>query len=156
MGFFRGVGNVLSNLVDVRVDKWIGYDYLKQSMNRSTFLVKQLFKIEHPKFKESFEEAKERLGLDEATLEQRKKEFLRLSITFCFIAFGVFSYSIYLIYVEAFISALIAFLFTFYNLTQAFRFHFWYFQVKNRKLGCSLKEWLSTTFNIKIKEKIRE
>jgi len=30
---------------------------------------------------------------------------------------------------------------TLYVLTQAFRYHFWLFQLRNRKLGCTLSEW---------------
>jgi intracellular multiplication protein IcmV len=29
-----------------------------------------------------------------------------------------------------------------YLVTKAYVAHFWYFEIKNRKLGCSFKEWL--------------
>ncbi len=91
---------------------------------------------------ETFEEALQRLNITEQELEQRRKEFTRLMITYILIAIAVFAYGVYVVSMHKNIAGFImCFAITIYTLTHAFRYHFWIYQIKYRKLGCSLRDW---------------
>jgi intracellular multiplication protein IcmV len=57
------------------------------------------------------------------------------------IAFLIFFYDMYLFIVGGYLGGLLGLVLMLIALTLAFRYHFWYFQIKHRKLNCSLKEW---------------
>lgn len=143
MGVLRKIGSVGKHIVDVRVDKWIGYDFLKTSFIHTGRSFKTLFQIKKATYTETFEEAIHRLGLNEQTLIARKREFIRLAIIFVLFACGILGYAIYLASQKQLVGCAIAFLFSLYALVNAFRFHFWFFQMQHRKLGCTFQEWLN-------------
>jgi len=123
---------------------WLGYDTLKESTQGFFTIMRGVFgrRTFEPGEKETFSEATARLNLTENDLKDLQLTYFSYALLFLLIALGVLGYSIWLIihlYLSAFILsfALIALL-----LSQAFRFHFWYFQIKHRKLGCTLNEWL--------------
>ena len=148
MGIFRATKSVAGRMIDVRVDKWMSFSSLSEITDRSVQILKDLVipqKATHP---ETFEEALTRLNLTEADLKQRQTEFSRLFFFFLSLATLIIAYGLYVAFVGNLISALIAFCIALYCLSHAFRFHFWLFQIKNRKLGCTLSEW----FHSKIQE----
>jgi intracellular multiplication protein IcmV len=56
----------------------------------------------------------------------------------------IVGYALYTAFKGSMTTSLISFCLALYALTQAFRFHFWLFQLRNRKLGCSIKEWMNS------------
>jgi intracellular multiplication protein IcmV len=135
---------VAGRLVDVRVDRWMSWDYISETTER---LKNNLTDIVIPKkatYSETFDEAMLRMDLTEEDLAQRKKEFTRLLYYFLGIAFVIIAYALFMAFKGSMITSLIAFCLSMYALTQAFRFHFWLFQLKNRKLGCTIKEWINS------------
>ena len=111
------------------------FEYLRGVMVR--FLVPQ------PKVaEESFEEAKVRLGLTDEILIKRQKALLCFSIFIGFLGFCIFTYSAYLAFNQYFLGASTALIVSGIAGVLAFRYHFWYYQIKHKKLGCSLREWL--------------
>ena len=141
MGLWKSTKNLASKVFDVRVDKWMSIPYLKEVTGRTGSLVKSLVVPKKATRKETFEQALERLNITEADLIQRQKEFTRLVYVFLSIAAVIISYAIYMIIKGYAIVGLIALCLSLYTLSQAFHFHFWLFQMKNRKLGCTLTEW---------------
>ena len=144
MSFFGGIKKIIKPAVDV--PKWIDYQQLVKN-NRSVFsFVKKFFIPEQAKTQESFEEAMLRLKLTPADLIQRSKEFTRLMWIWISLFLVSIVYSIYLLnnhFLRGFypclgISIII--------LTQIFRYHFWLFQIKQRRLGCSFRDWLNGQF----------
>lgn len=144
MSFFGGIKKIIKPAVDV--PKWIDYQQLVKN-NRSIFsFVKKFFIPEQAKTQESFEEAMLRLKLTPADLIQRSKEFTRLMWIWISLFLVSIVYSIYLLHHH--------FLRGFYPclgisiiiLTQIFRYHFWLFQIKQRRLGCSFRDWLNGQF----------
>lgn len=146
-GFFRGSGKVMGRIVDVRVDKWIGYDYLKGTFNKTLQITKDTFQAETPSRQETFEEAIERLGLKPEDLINRKKEFTRLLVFHLFLTSLVIGYAIYMAFQGAIIATIISFCLSVWSTSQCFRYHFWLFQIRNRKLGCTLMEWFNSEIN---------
>lgn len=141
MGLWKSTKNVASKIFDVRVDKWMSIPYLKEVSGRTGQLVKNLVIPKKATRKETFEQALERLNITEADLVERQKEFTRLVRLFLTLAFLIISYGLYMLVKGYPIVSLIAFCISLYTLSQAFHFHFWLFQMKNRKLGCTLTEW---------------
>jgi len=90
---------------------------------------------------ESFSHAVSRLALDEQHLIQIQNGYLRNAIIMFFLGifFGIMG--IYLIFDGLVAAGLVTQLFTFLSFLFALYMHFWFFQIKNRKLGCSIKEW---------------
>lgn len=141
MGLFKKVG---SRLIDVRVDKWMSWDYLGETSERFRVLLLDIVIPKKATRAETFEEAMVRLELTEEDLKERKLEFSRLFYFFIILSALIVSYGLYLAFTGSMISSLICFGLAIYALAQAFRFHFWLFQLKQRKLGCTIKEWINS------------
>lgn len=139
------IKKVSSRLVDVRVDKWMSWDYLGETADRFKVLFLDIVIPKKADTAETFEEAMQRLELTEEDLTERKKEFTRLLYFFLGLAIAIVGYALYLAFIGKMVTSLIAFCLAFYALTQAFRFHFWLFQLRNRKLGCTIKEWMNSS-----------
>jgi intracellular multiplication protein IcmV len=95
---------------------------------------------------ENFEQAAKRLRLSEKAIARKAADFLRLALVFAMMGIVILLYAMSLgwrgdlsTFVLAFAVSLLAF-------GYAFRFHFWYFQVKSRKLGCTLHDWYHSSF----------
>ncbi len=141
MGIFKKVS---SRLVDVRVDRWMSWDYLGETAERFKILFLDIVIPKKANTVETFEEAMQRLDLTENDLIERQKEFTRLCYFFIFIAMTIIVYALYMAFHGSMTTSLISFCLALYALTQAFRFHFWLFQLRNRKLGCTIKEWMNS------------
>lgn len=97
---------------------------------------------------ETFEEAVQRLALTEEDIKQRQKTFLRNAIAFFIISLLLFAYTIYLLLSFYLLATLVNLLLTTLVLVYAYREHFWYTQMKYRKLGLNFKMWWRLLFNI--------
>jgi intracellular multiplication protein IcmV len=144
MGLFSGFKKVGGKIVDVRVDKWMSANTIKDSFEKTTSLISDMVIPAKPQRKETFREALARLNITEADLEQRKKEFFRLVVIYTLIGLSIVIYGIYMAVNQHFAAGLISICLSLFSFGQAFRFHFWLFQVQHRKLGCSVNEWLNS------------
>jgi intracellular multiplication protein IcmV len=142
----RGIGRVLKPLVNIPA--WMGWKGLKENNQRIGRLAKSILapsKVEVRR--ESFESAVERLGLDESTLQARQRYFQRLTKVYLVITVALFAYAIYMLVVGTFLGFLMALVAVWIALVLTFRQHFWYTQIKVRRLGLSFAEWASITFH---------
>lgn len=105
---------------------------------------KQILKPQRSTSGETFAEACARLELTEADIDKRKKEFFIIFNVFAIFALAVFIYSVYLLWQRHVHGGIIGLAATALVLTQVFRYHFWYMQMKKRKLNCSLKDWFQS------------
>ena len=144
MGIFRTTKNVAGRIVDVRVDKWVSWEYLTETADRFRLLLVDVVVPKKATYSETFSEALERLEINEEDIEQRKQEFTRLFYFFLIMSVGIIIYGLIMAFRGGMVASLISFCLSLYTLSQAFRFHFWLFQVKHRKLGCTLKEWFNS------------
>jgi intracellular multiplication protein IcmV len=134
-------GKVFRRIFNFR--SWSDWDRTKSSSQYVKDMLKKLFVIQ-PKVEESretFAEAVERLKLTQADLEIRQNGLLRSTIIMAFIAFFFFMYVIYQVVYGTLLSGLASFSITLIALALAFRYHFWYYQIKQQKLGCTVREW---------------
>ncbi|MDQ8039612.1 MAG: type IVB secretion system protein IcmV [Rickettsiella sp.] len=146
MSFFGGIKKIIKPLVDV--PKWIGYRQLVKT-NRLLFsFVKKFFIPDQTKTQESFQTALDRLKLTEVDLGQRMKEFSRLMWIWIFLFLISISYSIHLLRQNSLRGFFPCLGVSIIILTQVFRYHFWIFQIKQRRLGCSFRDWLAAQLTI--------
>lgn len=144
VGFFSGVGKAVSRVFDFRVDKWLDFRGLQDN---ASFLVQtgtRLFKMEAAGSAETFEEACERLNWDPKFIELQIQRFSLLVSVFLIASFLLLFYAIYIALTGLLISALMVFAIAIFAVTQAFRYHFWKYQLLKKKLGCSFSEWLNS------------
>lgn len=94
---------------------------------------------------ESFEEATRRLRLSEEDIAQRQRMFLMQTMVYFALGVGIITYGVMLAFDHAITGLIMSILVSFVAFANAFRAHFWYFQTKHRKLGCTLHEWLNSS-----------
>ncbi|KGP62798.1 type IV secretion protein IcmV [Legionella norrlandica] len=130
---------VFTRIINVR--KWSDWDRMKSLTMYLVNGVKRLFLPQTPTQVESFDEAVKKLKLNDADLIIKQNALFRLSIIMVIAAFGLFVYMGYQLFYGTFKAAIISLIIVLIALVLAFRYHFWYFQIKHRKLGCTIKEW---------------
>lgn len=146
MRFFSGIKKIIKPLVDV--PKWVGYRQLVKT-HRSLFsFAKKFFIPEQASTQESFQAALDRLKLNEADLTQRMKEFTRLMWIWISLFLISIAYSIHLLLENSLRGFFPCLGVSVIILTQIFRYHFWIFQIKQRRLGCGFRDWLTAQFII--------
>ena len=142
MGFFSRTRQIGSYIVNLKVQNWANADFIKSSFKSIVGFISGMFIPEQADRKESFKEAVDRLQLSKEDIAARTKEFLKLMIIYLVISVVLFSYSLYIAYAYGNVGGFFMGLgITMFSLTNAFRYHFWIYQIKHNKLGCSLKEW---------------
>lgn len=127
---------------------WLGYDSLKIQTNMLWRIVRSLFVPAAPKRRETFEQALERLNITEEILQRNYTRYLFVAVIFAGLGVATILFGFWLLFHHHTFSGFIlsiptAGLF----LVNAFRYHFWVFQIKHRKLGCTFNEWWQGRIN---------
>ena len=144
MGLWNGAKSVVTRGLSIRVDKWMSLDYIQETFSRTRLILAGMMTPKKAERDETFEQAMDRLGLTEEDIEQRTREFTKLTLSFSIIGLLVLSYGAFMLFKGHPWITLITVFLSVYAFSQAFHFHFWLFQVKNRKLGCSVSEWFNS------------
>lgn len=145
MGVLKSTGKILGVFINVRVDKWIGLSDHIQNTKYIAGRAKELFSPEEANRTETFEDAMQRLNVSEEQLDSTDKYFTFLLRMYVFIALLILAYSFYqMIIVKSVLSTIMTFSLVLYALANSFRYHFWRFQIRYRKLGCSFRDWLNS------------
>jgi intracellular multiplication protein IcmV len=136
MGIISGITNSLKSE--------LGTEQLKTQASGLGKMAGDVLSIpKGPKATETFEEALARLHLSEADIERRKIQFQRLARIYLALGAIVFLYMFYLIFEKAFFPTLGCLGLLLILFSQFFRYSFWLFQMRERRLGCTFSEWLS-------------
>jgi intracellular multiplication protein IcmV len=124
---------------------WLGYETLKESTQGFMGIMRSVFgqRVFEPAAKETFADAVARFNLTEKDLNEIKLTYFSYALLFVLIAVGVLVYGIWLLTHGHFHATVLSLAIVVLLLGQAFRFHFLYFQIKHRKLGCTFEEWRS-------------
>ena len=126
----------------VNVPYWINLEEHKGIARTLSNAAKSLFFPDmEVKREETFEQAVERLGLTRGQLIVRMRQCLGFAIAFFLAALACAAYTGMLLYTMQFAASFLGMGVTALLFAFAFRYHFWYFQIKSRKLGCSIDEW---------------
>jgi intracellular multiplication protein IcmV len=94
-----------------------------------------------PQQKEEFSIAMTRHEVDEGQLLGRIRFHTRLAYFFCTLAIVGLAYTLYFLVRSYYYACMLAFAASAVALARAFQSHFWVFQMRERKLGCTLEDW---------------
>jgi intracellular multiplication protein IcmV len=133
-GLFRQMFNV---------GGWMGVQNLKETGDNIVKNFKDLSETNTVSRVETFEEAMQRLGMNEESLERRKKQCYYTGWFYVACSLILFLYGTYLIAIGGYVAGLISWILSVFAGALAYRESFWYFQMSVRKLGCSFKEYQS-------------
>lgn len=130
---------IITQIFNVR--KWLDWERVKGGTLYLKNGISRLFLPQQNAEAESFDDAMKELNLDEESLLVKQKSLFRLSIIMVSAAVLILAYAVYMLFLGSikafFVSLVVAML----GIILAYRYHFWYFQIKQRKLGCSFNEW---------------
>lgn len=142
MGFFSRAKDVGGVIFNFRVTKWMALDQLKRNTNGVFRIGQAVITPEQANYDETFEQAMERLGITDVELQQRRREFTALLFIYILVALAIFGYSLYIVIIyKNFMGFIMGLAVTVFALVHAFKYHFWLYQLKHRKLGSSLRDW---------------
>jgi intracellular multiplication protein IcmV len=132
----------------VDVPNWMGTSGLGDQWNVVSKIFKNIYAAPvEGRYKESFEQAMQRLNLTEKDLQQRVHEFTRLFLICISLTLLAFIYAMYLLFHGSIRGCFVGLAITFMLGAQAFRYHFWRFQILHRRLGVTFNYWLKHTIS---------
>lgn len=142
------IGQTVKNIVKPHIDAstWVGLPFLSQSITHVADMTKGLVIPQQATYQETFEEAMTRLNLTEEDLQRRLKEFRNIQLIFLILAVCAIAYFLWSFLNGIFSNALICLAVFALTCSQLFRYNFWAFQIKQRRLGCTFKQWYSHFF----------
>lgn len=130
---------LLNRIFNVRA--WMDWDRMKTGGKFLEEGAKKLFVPRPARPVETFEEAMQRMKLTEADLALRRRALFRMSIMMACLSMGLLIYFFYHIFYGSLHAAFLTLALSLLAAALGFRYHFWYFQIKSRKLGCTFHEW---------------
>jgi intracellular multiplication protein IcmV len=127
--------------------RWIGYEQIAANSRTIKNMVGNINKPNGSSYNPtSFEDCMQHYGLSEADLKQRMKNSLLIARACLAFSLLMLCYTIYLFIRHMPLSAIICIVLTLLLWAYAFREHFNYFQMKQRRLGCTFKDWFAAIF----------
>ena len=134
------IAKTIKNIFNVR--KWSDYDRVKSFTFYLWSGFRRLFVPQQPTVSnESFKAAVKEYQLTDKELIAKQNALYRLSILMLTLAILILAYASYQAIYGSFHAMILSIVVMIVALTLGFRYHFWYFQIKKRKLGCTFKEW---------------
>lgn len=127
---------------------WLGYDSVKEETQSVWSIFKTIFRAKpiSAEHEESFEEAMKRLSLNEEDIHRIGQSYLSYALSFLVLGIAVGGFSIFLLLSGHFLDFFLGSAVTALLIANAFKNHFYYFQIKHRKLGCTFEEWRNGAF----------
>lgn len=126
-----------------KIGYWSDAERVKSFFQYIQALFQRLFVIESTATQESFEAVQAHLKLTDEALFIKQQALFRLSLLMFVFALFMFGYTVYQCFHGYFFAIVLSFIVSLLALAFAFRYHFWYFQIKQKKLGCSLHVWFT-------------
>lgn len=143
MGFFSRSKKVIKKHANVKY--FVSYDEHKNTWSMLQGRILDLFRLPDADRSETFEEAVERLQLTKMDILRQQNRFLAFSLLFFALGALMLLYIAWLLSDGDFVEALLGVCVSGILFVNGFRYHFWYFQIKHRKLGCTFKEWMNSS-----------
>jgi intracellular multiplication protein IcmV len=134
----------IKNFMDL--PRWAGVSSLKAGGQSIKSLAKSLFIVKRPEIEETFEAAVKRLGLTEESIAHRQRWYAITATIYLVAAILMLVYCAHLFWLGHHLSLITSVALTAVLLSFFFRDHFWYTQMKNRRLGFTFKEWVQSVF----------
>lgn len=140
MKFLRRLNRTVKPLVDLQAG--LDIERNQRQLKTVTGLVKAVFTpIPTPAEPESFDHAVDRLNLKQQDVTNRIHEFRNLALIMFLLFMGMFLYTLYSLFNLNWFPVVVGLSISGVLLALTFRYHFWYFQAKHHKLGCTFREY---------------
>lgn len=126
------------------IKKWCDFDRLQQATLYLVQGAKRLFiptKLPQSK-KEAFETVVKKFNVTTKHLDTQARALRWWGRLLCISGLGVAGWGVYHMSHSSFRASLISFIIMGIAFVLAFRYHFFAFQIQQRKLGCTFKEWV--------------
>lgn len=120
---------------------WLDTETLSTSTATIWDVIKATTTPDTPLREESYQGALKRLKISDKEAQERGKTFTVYAYIFASLGALCILFSFYLLFYHTFFGWIIGLCAAALFFGQGFRFHFWAFQIKHRKLGCSFEEW---------------
>ena len=147
MGFGSYIKNTVKNNTNVK--NWSAWDAIKTNAKTIVGMVKEPVSAGAAQEKRTFDETMKEYGLSENDIQVRMNTRFRTAIGCFLLALIAIGWTIYLFITSMYLSSIVALTVAGLMSAYAFREHFYYFQMKKRKLNCTFKDWLSNFFSHK-------
>lgn len=134
--------NFLFSVFNVR--SWIDYDRLRSFTAYLWGGIKKIFvpqKVKVVDTSANFADMVASLNLSDEDLKSREKGLYRSSLVMGSAAAIIFLYALYNMISGNIRATIVSLVITLLALVLGFRYHFWYYQIKEKKLGCTFREW---------------
>lgn len=121
---------------------WIDYTTLKQNTAMMYGVIKTLFTPASPTRRETFAEAMQRFKLEEKDIDAMATDYRVYAGVLFLLGLTGIGYCVYLLVKHSqWLGFVMGLCVTTLFFAQAFRYDFWAFQLQQRRLGCTFKEW---------------
>jgi intracellular multiplication protein IcmV len=130
----------------VDVSAWLGTDEIKRNTGNLKRLAKMLFTVQKPEIQETFAEAIKRHKMTEQDIELKQKHYLITSLLCFVVCLLIMGYTIHLFIVAHYMSFAMSAMVCLLSFAFFFKEHFWYTQIKHRRLGFTFFEWFKSIF----------
>jgi len=129
----------------IDVSSWMDLKGLRRSGQGIIDTIKNIHDAtpSRPLQPETFEEAMMRLNIDEDFLQKRLRECFYSSCFYLACGIALFFYGFYVVFTGFLISGFVTFTLATLAVVLAYREAFWYYQMKIRKLGCSISDFFT-------------
>ena len=130
--------------------RWMGFEHIADNAKTIKNIANGIAKPSPSEEKSSyrpktFEAAMQHYGLTEADIQKRMRASWQISLACFLLSLPMLGYTVYLFIAHLPLSAFVCVILTGLLWAYAFREHFNYFQMKQRRLGCTFKEWFINT-----------
>lgn len=143
MGFRNYVKKTVKDNTNVK--GWTGWDVVKGNAKIVSGFVEG-FKAPSsatPPVQMDFNEAMKKYGWTEADVARRMRMSLVVAAVCVVLSLAAFGWVFHLLIKGFFLSALVSLALSILMLAYGFREHFLYFQLKQRRMNCTMNEWFS-------------
>ncbi len=124
-----------------KIKQWADWERMKGFTLYVGRGIKRLFVPGKTKDAQGFDQMQEKFNLSSQELLSRQKGLFRLSILMVCIAIGFLCYAVYLLAMGHVASFFLSFVLTLLALVLAFRYNYWHFLIKHKRLNTTIKEW---------------
>jgi len=144
MGITSGIKWYFKPFFNVR--GWVDAERLGKQTRDLRDTLKSIAIPDQAHYSETYEEAVQRLDLSEQEIQTRMGGYKLTAVIIFMLMFAIIAYGIELLMHGSYRGGIVALAVSMVAFGQGFKFHFWYYQLKKRKFGCTFKEWLREGF----------
>ncbi len=140
------VSRIIKKFFNVRA--WSDWDRSESIATYFLTILRRLFVPQQEKKADikSFDDVVKGLQLTDDELRSRAKNLKQLCLFMIGIGACFYCYGMYQLLYGGALGVILSCVLMFISFAMAFRYHFWYFQIEHRKLGCKISEWFKESF----------